>query len=286
MQNIKGPVPVFWWSETRLMGKSKENYGDLLSKYIVESLSEKDVKWIQPKKRTWFERDRTNYFVCGSILSHVTKKSVVWGSGIIDEEHDVVNCDFKAVRGPRTRSFLESKGYTCPEVYGDPALILPILYYPKFEKKFKLGIIPHYNDYKTVYENYKNTEEIVVIDLMTLDVEEVTTQIIECERIISSSLHGIIVSHAYQIPAIWVEFSKKIFGSGIKYIDYLESVDLPKYQPTYLDKKLKTDQLISLVDDFPNIPEQAIVKSLQKGLLDNCPFINDKMSSRVIEDNF
>ena len=86
--------------------KEKENYGDLLSKYLVEKISGRPVKWIHPKKQPWYKLNKKNYLAIGSILHHATKNSVVWGSGIIDQKHKVAQADFRAVRGPRTREYL------------------------------------------------------------------------------------------------------------------------------------------------------------------------------------
>jgi hypothetical protein len=269
-------IPLFYWSEIKFIFKKKENYGDLLSKYLVEKISGKEIKWVHPKKQPWYKWDKTNYVTLGSVIHHASKDSIVWGSGIIDKMQALAKADFRAVRGPQTRKFLLDLGYECPEVYGDPALLLPKYYHPEFEKKYKLGIIPHYQDYKLVSENYKNDPEILVIDLMTLDVEEVTREIMSCEKTISSSLHGVIVSHAYEIPSIWVEFSDKIFGDGIKYIDYLEAVELSVYKPEFLTGIESVEGLEVLIESLPNLPERTKIIELQDGLMRVCPFINSK----------
>ncbi|CAM4096038.1 polysaccharide pyruvyl transferase family protein [Gillisia limnaea] len=267
-------IPLFYWSEIKFIFKKKENYGDLLSKYLVEKISGKEIKWVHPKKQPWYKWDKTNYVTIGSILHHASKDSIVWGSGIIDKEQVISKADYRAVRGPQTRKYLLELGYSCPEVYGDPALLLPKYYHPAVKKKYKLGIIPHYHDFKFVLENYKNDPEILVIDLMTLDVEEVTRQILSCEKTISSSLHGVIVSHAYGIPSIWVEFSNKIFGDGIKYRDYLESVELAFYQAEFLDRKLSLKEIESLFEKYGGMPDEGKVEKLCDGLMRDCPFRN------------
>jgi len=265
-------IPLFYWSEIKFIFRKKENYGDLLSKYLVEKISGKEVKWVHPKKQPWYKWDKTNYVTIGSIIHHASEDSIVWGSGIIDKEQQIIKADFRAVRGPQTRKFLLDLSYECPEVYGDPALLLPKQYHPEVEKKYKLGIIPHYHDCKLVSENYKNEAEILVIDLMTLDVEEVTREIMSCEKTISSSLHGVIVSHAYEIPSIWVEFSDKIFGDGIKYRDYLESVEVPFYQAEFLDRKMEMKEIENLFEKYPGLPNEGKIEKLCDGLMQVCPF--------------
>lgn len=266
-------IPLFFWSEMKFIFKNKENYGDLLSKYLVEKISGKVVKWVHPKKQHWYKYNKINYVTIGSIIHHVSKDSIVWGSGIIDNKQAIAEADFRSVRGPQTRKFLLDLGYKCPEVYGDPAILMPKYYNPEVNKKHKLGIIPHYQDFKSVLEWYENNPEIIVIDLMTLDVEDVTLKILSCQKTISSSLHGVIVSHAYGIPSIWVEFSNKIFGNGIKYKDYLESVGLDLYKPKLLKGTDSIEELESLIEIFPNLPEKLKISQLQDELMKVCPFI-------------
>ena len=91
--------------------REKENYGDLLSKYIVEKISDNPVKFVHPNKQQWYKRNRTNFLAVGSILHHANKHSIVWGSGIIDHEQEIAEADFRAVRGPQTRYFLLKLGY-------------------------------------------------------------------------------------------------------------------------------------------------------------------------------
>lgn len=265
-------VPLFWWSEVRLMHKHKENYGDLLSKYIIENLTDKPIEWIHPKKKKWYNLNRTNYLSIGSIIHHSTKKSIVWGSGIIDNIQEVVNADFRAVRGPQTRNYLINKGYNCPEIYGDPALLLPDFYKPNVNKKYKLGIIPHYNDFEEIMEKYGKCNDVKIIDMMTLDVEKTTIEILECKKIISSSLHGVIVSHAYSIPALWIKFSSKPFGNDIKYKDYYDSIQIFDYNSPAYESSMEVEDLESFFETHSNLPDKNIIKLLKSELLNSCPF--------------
>lgn len=265
-------VPLFWWSERKFIGRTAENYGDLLSKYIVEKISGKRVKWVHPKKQNFFTIKQRNYLAVGSILHHATRKSIVWGSGIIDREHHIAKADFRAVRGPKTREYLLKLNYECPEVYGDPALLLPHYFTPGMEKNYRLGIIPHYHDYEWAKNTFGKEDGILVVDLLNNDVEFITKRILECESIISSSLHGLIVSHTYGIPALWVKFSNKPFGDDIKYIDYLESLKMEAYKPTYLNDKPSMEELFALMNDFPLSPSKDVLSKIQDELISNHPF--------------
>lgn len=265
-------IPLFYWSSIKFEGKPNENYGDLLSKYLVETISGKPVKWLQPKKQPWYKLNKTNYLAVGSILAHATEQSVVWGSGIIDEKHAVAKADFKAVRGPRTRGFLLKSGYECPEIYGDPALLLPRFYNPKVEKEHKIGFVPHYVDYAQVREWYSENEDVKVIDLLTDDVEATTREILACQQIISSSLHGLIVAHAYGIPAVWIKVSDKIFGDDIKYADYLKSVEIETYAPTTLVDPKNIEDLQLLFKNHRSLPGENKVQEIGEQLLQVCPF--------------
>ena len=273
MNKDNAPIPLFWWSEIKFTFKKKENYGDLLSKYLVEKIAGKKVKWVHPKKQPWYKLDKKNFVVIGSVLHHCSKESVIWGSGIIDREQKVEKANFRAVRGPRTRKFLLESGYTCPAVYGDPALLLPGFYNPEVEKEYKLGVIPHYHDYQLAKKIFSNNNNILVIDLMTLDVEDVTRQIMSCEQNISSSLHGLIVSHAYSIPCVWVEFSNKLFGDGIKFEDYFESVGIESYSPQFLEEGNIPLEPALYFRGRPNLPERKKIRELQKDLMQTCPFV-------------
>jgi hypothetical protein len=221
------PTRLFWWSEVHLMSKPKENYGDLLGRYLVEKISGKEVVWVYPKKWHFKDAFQPIYVTAGSVLAPVNKKCMVWGSGIILRDQVVEPARFLAVRGPQTRQRLLEQGHKVPEVYGDPGLLLPLYYHPEIKKKYKFGIVAHYNDYKALRALYEDDKEVLLIDLMTNDIEATTDLFLQCERIISSSLHGLIISHAYGIPAVWVRYSDKLFGDNIKFQDYFESVGIP-----------------------------------------------------------
>ena len=268
-------IRLFWWNEIKIQGKSKENYGDLLAKYLVGKIANKKVVFAWPKKFSFYDFFTPIYVTVGSILSNVNKKCTVWGSGIVSKAHPIKNATFLAVRGPQTRAFLLEQGYNVPEIYGDPALLLPKYYHPKIEQIYKIGIIPHYRDYNKIKDFYKDDNEILLIDLMSNDIEKTTDEFLKCESIVSSSLHGVIVAHAYGIPAVWQKFSDDVFGDDIKYQDYFESVLIPAYQSDIKDSKMNLNQLQSLFNDKESLPKLGVIEDLCNNLMAVCPFKSD-----------
>ncbi|CAM3646307.1 polysaccharide pyruvyl transferase family protein [Flavobacterium gelidilacus] len=269
---FKNTIRLFWWNEKIIQGKSKENYGDVLGRYLVEKISGRKVVFAWPKKFSIYDFFNPIYVTIGSIIHNVNHKCIVWGSGIINQEIKVKNAVFLAVRGPQTRSFLLNFGYDVPEVYGDPALLLPRYFNPKVQKKHKIGIVPHYNDYRLISDWFRDREDIVVIDMMTNDIESKTIEFLECESIISSSLHGIIVAHSYGIPAVWQKFSNKVFGDDIKYQDYMESVGLAFYRPDIKTSPYTVKEYEELFETLPSLPDPKALEHLCNGLMDVCPF--------------
>ena len=153
--------------------------------------------------------------------------TTVWGSGIrnIDQADFGEAREWTAVRGRFSQRQIETLGWKCPKVFGDPGMLLPMYYNPTPEKKWKIGIVPHLVDYKQVQQKWGNHPDVKIIDLNTKDIESVVDQMLECEHIASSSLHGIITAVAYSLPVVWLKVSDLINGDDIKFYDFWSSLD-------------------------------------------------------------
>lgn len=270
-------IRLYWWSEIHIQKKAKENYGDLLGKYLVEKISGKKVIWLRANRFYLRNLWKPVYVTIGSVLEHIGNHCIVWGSGISNFDAQIAKATFTAVRGPLSRKRIIELGHDCPKVYGDPALLLPLYFENIQSEKYELGVIPHINDYTLVQEIVKKNNSICIIDLLTNDIEETTRQIQSCKRIISSSLHGIIVAHAYNIPAVQVKFSNAIYGDGVKYRDYFLSVGLQPYFPEMVINEFDDGYYVKHVENHKNnLPDQENIRMLQRGLLQVCPFINEE----------
>jgi pyruvyltransferase len=162
----------------------------------------------------------------GSIVHRLRPGDVVWGSGAISPRHvpDPLppGVTFLATRGPLTRQALVRRGADVPEVYGDPALLVPELFgRPAVEPRWEVGYLPHYADAGLVGV----PAGVPVIDVLCDDVEALISEVLACRRIVSSSLHGLILAEAYGLPAAWlqVDDGQRLVGGGFKFADYLAS---------------------------------------------------------------
>ena len=181
-----------------------------------------------------------NYILAGSLLHWADHNSIVWGAGYLkkDSKVKVAPSEIHAVRGKLTRASLLAQGIDCPEVYGDPGLILPLIYKaPLIPKRYKIGVIPHYID-AHVYSSLVNVRSqagVVYIDILSA-IHTIISKMLECEVIFSSSLHGLIFADAYGIPNVWARFSNKILGGNFKYLDYFSSVGRTETEPVIIDE--------------------------------------------------
>jgi pyruvyltransferase len=251
---------LFWYRRT------PRNFGDWIGPYLFKSLTGR-APVFSDKPDT---RRSSCLFTAGSILIFVTEPdwAVIWGSGIITANIQLQQPKaVLAVRGPRTRDRLHELGYQTSEVFGDPAILMPLVFCPTEPKRYRVGLIPHYVDHKAISEAYENVEGVKIIDV-TADVENVVREIVSCEVTLSSSLHGCIVSHAYGIPSCRVVSWRPLYGDGIKFPDYFESGGIFEAQNTELPQGLAAAQLERMARDAP-VPDLA---PLIEPLRDACPF--------------
>lgn len=228
-----------------------KNWGDVLNPIIIQKISDKTPLILT--KHTYNIRNNPVYSVIGSILGHPNKYNcghnnlVVWGSGFISSQErlKVQPKEICAVRGPLTRELLLKQGYRCPEIYGDPALLYPKFYKPELQKKYKLGIIPHAYDRKDVcLSNFQNDPDILIIDILG-EIHSVVDQICSCEKIASSSLHGIIAADAYGVHSTWIKISDKLEGNGFKFFDYFNSVGRTDERPLVIRENSSIDDIFA-----------------------------------------
>lgn len=238
----------YWWE--------KPNLGDDLSRVIVEyMLSLRNIP---------FDKEvhgRKHLYAVGSIITAGLQDCTIWGSGILFatmlNRVKGRNLDIRSVRGPVTRIILTDMGYNVPEIYGDPVIFLPEVYSPKdVEKKYKYGVIIH-KDQKFICNSDKDflkRKDVLLIDIRTRDYEGFVNNVVSCEKIISSSLHGVIISESYGIPALMHQPSVEPL---LKYCDWYYSTDRLSFPIA-----TKLDDVLTM--ETPCIPNLEELRKKQK----------------------
>jgi len=213
------------------------NAGDIqLNEKLFRHFSKKRFRFVSIAKSL----DEDHFLSVGSVLQSANEHSIVWGSGYLKDTSMVKNQpkEILAVRGRLSYERLKLQKIKCPEVFGDAGLLYPRIYTPQVEKKYKLGIIPHYVDQNHNSLQLINNSDIKVIDILS-PINNVIDDICRCDVILSSSLHGLIFADAYSVPNYWVKFSDKVLGKGFKFLDYFSSMGRPEQNPIVISKNYK-----------------------------------------------
>lgn len=243
------------------------NFGDWIGPYLYIHITGREPWFDLPGSYSL----NTIFMAAGSIMKLARENCIVWGSGMLTRNTTFPKpAKITAVRGPYTRERCMEMKYDCPEIYGDPGILLPHFYKSKsLSKNFDLGIIPHFRDYNYVKddETISAYDNITVIDVR-YPIEQVIDQIVACKCIVSSSLHGLIVANAYHIPAGWVSFGKRMSGDGVKFLDHYAAFGHIKVECLEDALQYKVPELIHWAESAPIVD----VEQLSEKLLAACPF--------------
>ena len=244
------------------------NWGDDINSFFLKEISTRPIILYHECFLTKILK-KENYVVIGSTIDMlVNQQSVIWGAGLMNEQPQRIVKPKKicAVRGPKTRDVLVMHGITCPPIYGDPALLLPLYYHPKSLKKYKIGIIPHYTEKEFIPKQILNNKDIHYIKIQGyLSWLDFVEEIYACEYIISSSLHGLIIAEAYKIPNIWIEFKDAPQRSQFKYNDFYASIG-KIVSPYIINKDTNLEALLEALQNWS--PGYINIEPLVK----SCPF--------------
>lgn len=255
-------VNLNWW-HIEYNNNAEQNLGDMLSEVVFDFL----CQYYNIDKNKTIKKTK-HLFAIGSILYFGLQDSTVWGTGSLFplkptisnkiKQRLIRKLDIRAVRGPKTRDSLMELGISCPDVYGDPALLLPLFYTPNLVgTKDKVLVIPHFEDNVDI----TNFENVVTLNMKTKNWKRSIDLIASAKLVISSSLHGIIIAESYGIPALFLCTSgiKSIY----KYADYYYSTgryELPivktiedglRYDITKIEKIDFSQIQKKLIDSFP-----------------------------------
>lgn len=206
-------VKTYYW-------KTKPNFGDQLTSLLLKRYTKIDSEWASPEE--------SQLVMVGSILEHLPKdwNGIIAGAGKLHEDTvlDFPSAKVLAVRGPLT-----AKHFTGNIVLADPALLADEIV-PLEDKQWNLGIVPHWTD-KELEHDPRFTKYDPLIIRVTDPPQKVISEIGRCKKIVSSSLHGIILADAFGIPRR-IEIAPRMIthahqeGGLFKWKDYSASIGL------------------------------------------------------------
>ena len=249
-------IPLYYWT-------MKTNVGDVASMSLLNYV--------------YKDRGDINFYHCtenakvsciGSVLEHkaITKDTYICGSGW----HNYLGTEFKGdlnkvlgVRGKLTADFL---GLNCNDIcLGDPALLFPRYYNKQVEKKYDYAMICHLKDLKYFREKYKDSE-LHIIGVDTNNVEAFIDEVLKCKFIFSSSLHGLIFAHAYNIPAIHLERIMLESKDNFKFKDYYSVLDIDYMKLKYTDD-FNFNEVYQSLNKNKLCPSKQCIATVQNNLL-------------------
>lgn len=201
-----------WWF-TRY-----KNVGDLLGPYLLHKLTKRRIN------KNIFGL-RKHILSVGSILDQATEHSLIWGAGAISKgkvSPSIQKENIFMLRGSLSQREIKVD-FEHPLLLADPAMIVSEFYRPVVVKKWKVGIVPHYVD-QGLLSFVPTDSDIYHIINIKQDVEPFIQDLLSCDFIFSSSLHGLIIADSYEIPNCWVRFDGGLF-SPFKFYDYFSAFD-------------------------------------------------------------
>lgn len=212
------PVKSYWWN-------ARPNFGDALAPLLLERFA--DIPKVE-----WGTPCQASVITVGSILEQVPLMfdGYVLGTGKLYEDSRVYlyahQTKVLALRGP-----LSARFYGSETAIGDPGLLADellnngVLGYP--ERTYDLGILPHWRDSKLKLDKrFQGKWSVLTIDPSSPPLE-VVRAIGQCKKIVTSSLHGLIVADAFGIPRRF-EYTPALDREGgrFKFRDYHQSIGM------------------------------------------------------------
>lgn len=204
------------------------NFGDSLSQKLVAALSGATVEPTPPTDAEMMGAG--SLFSSGDRFFGTEEKPLapgkptlrVWGSGFLEPKiPEGPICRYRdmvvhAVRGKKTLEALRKVGYVSEgesPALGDPGLLYADLFpeSKRSEKKYDIALIPHRHDQvaalKTAEVLRKSGYSVVYVDVMLSEPRDIILQIAASRKVLSSSLHGIIVADSLGVPNRRLVFS-------------------------------------------------------------------------------
>lgn len=240
-------------------------------------------------------------------IKYFRSKVDVWGSGFIkdpesSDERLMRRLNIRAVRGKITLERLRRlTGAGLNEVaVGDPGLLASRLF-PAKKAPFRVcGIIPHHaelaaikrSDDTVATESESGILQDSTIKAMPLferlarsipgavvlnpesSPKTVISRISECEAVLSSAMHGLIVADSFGIPNIRLIASDSLMGGDYKFKDYYSAFSENKYRVVDIREDVSAGLLETVKNGFEDLPREVV--KIQDSLIRSFPKVRNQ----------
>jgi pyruvyltransferase len=244
-------IPVSWARSSAEVPFS--NLGDQLSAIIVAALTKRSVSHVN------FDSQDTRLTAIGSIGHQQTAGTVhIWGTGFGSWVRNAqgargpfhgfpdVNYVVHALRGPFSHKILANLGVDAPAIFGDPVWFLPRVMPERPAPRHELGVVMHISELAEKNPRASPSPALLKYEAGLNDhVKLISTyhdpswggfkqkleEILSCRRIISRSLHGMLIAEAYGIPCA---FGPNTFY-GVRHVSVEEGSNIvdPRFADAY-----------------------------------------------------
>jgi len=269
--------------ELRLTYRRIPNMGDMLNIPIMKEIFSYDVKY----------STKSSVLLAigsglGSLVAEQNAKSFykllykpflpkvhIWGTGFMNYSNSrkffvVRRMEVAALRGRLSKERVEralNRELSCP--LSDGGILASCLLKEEEEKRYKIGVIPHFRErhnplFKKLADSYKDS---LLIDV-TQDPHVVIRQIAQCESIISTSLHGLILSDSLGVPNVHAVYSGLVKGDGFKFDDYYSGYGMEHQYIRLRDND--TPQIYDIVNNYAISHDQ--VEQKKREMINAFPF--------------
>lgn len=211
------------------------NFGDMFNKDLIRFFNAQLIYVSTYKK--------SEAALTGSILGTYLRdfKGSILGAGFILSRYNRKgnNWKVKIIRGPLSA---KQCGVSENVVFADPGILASQIYSNSVPKKYTLGIVPHSRDVP-IFKALQFDQNVKFIHPRRKPAA-VAKDIMKCDFIASSSLHGLIFADAFRVPNIHIKFSDNVIGGLYKFEDYYLGMEA---QPEHIEytSGMKVNEIIN-----------------------------------------
>lgn len=244
---------------------------NVISKYIFKKMS-----GILEIKEVKSPLNMDYHYQISHSLHNALKKSIIWGSGVIDEYIDFrKKSEIYCVRGPLTIAYLKSKNIIVDK-YGEPMLLISLLYNEHMNKKYTTGIACN----KEI--NNETLSDVKLIEYECngenkYDIENLIDSLNECHQIVTDNYVILVLCHSYNIPVLYINSDEKI----LQILDYAKGIYSFDYQ---ICLNIDIDEVINNIENYMLLYEKPdMLIDRKKDLIMSCPFVEETLKPLLLK---